>query len=102
MDPATNLAKDIAVNTLAGLQHPAAAVRRSYTIRIEEATRDQPMGGDDSATRREDTVRGLANVQLHRGRQDPPPVRMPGELVREERAKCAPLSQRAIYKNRHM
>ena len=45
MDPATNLAKDIAVNTLAGLQHPAAAVRRAYTIRMEEATREQPMGG---------------------------------------------------------
>jgi len=60
MDPATNLAKDVAVNTLAGLQHTASAVRRAYTIRVEEATREQPMGGHDSATRGEETVRGLA------------------------------------------
>ena len=50
MDPATNLAKDVAVNTLAGLQHPASAARRGYTVRTEEATRERPMGGDDSAT----------------------------------------------------
>ena len=95
MDPATNLAKDVAVDTLAGLQHPASAARRGYTVRTEEATRERPMGGDDSATLGEETVRGLANVQLHyRGQQDLPPVRAPGELVREERARCA-LPQRA-------
>ena len=66
-----------------------------YTVRTEEATRERPMGGDDSATLGEETVRGLANVQLHyRGQQDLPPVRAPGELVREERARCA-LPQRA-------
>ena len=81
IDPIHRAVQDAAANILAGLSHTNKIVRASYYCLVAENSRRTPSPltthGDRTPHNRIDFLRHHAEVQLHRGRQPPPPPRPP-------------------------